>query len=58
MGNRHSGVRSQFVAEVKDEIGKLYNLLEDPAAIARRVKYLLEKDRFMYSPNGYDVGAR
>jgi len=50
-------VRSQFVSHVKDEIGKKYDLPEDPTAIARRVDYLLEKDRFMCSPNGYEVGA-
>ena len=56
--NRHSGVRSQFVSDLKDEILKLYELPADPTAIARRVDYLVEKDRFMCSPNGYEVGVR
>ncbi|PUU83746.1 hypothetical protein B9Z19DRAFT_1060675 [Tuber borchii] len=56
--SRHSGVRSQFVSHVKDDIRKLYDLPEDPTAIARKVDYLLEKDRFMCSPNGYEVGVR
>ena len=53
----HSAVRSQFVYDVKDNIGRLYDLPQDPTAIARRVDYLLERDRFMCSPRGYQVCA-
>lgn len=43
---------------MKHEIVKLYNLPEDdPTALARRVDYLLEEDRFMCSPRGYEVGT-
>jgi len=52
---KHSRVRSQFIYHLKHEIGKLYDLLKDPTAIERRVVYLLETDRFMSSPRGYDV---
>ena len=41
---------------MKREIVKLYNLPEgDPTALARRVDYLLEDDRFMCAPRGYEV---
>ena len=36
----------------------MYDLPEDPRAIARRVDYLLERDRFMCSPRGYEVSVR
>jgi len=38
-------------------MGKIYDVLEDETAIARRVDYLLEKDTFMCSRNGYEIGA-
>jgi hypothetical protein len=55
MRQKHSSVRSQYVYHVKNEIGKLYDLPSDPTAISRRVDYLLEKDRFMCLPKGYEV---
>ena len=47
----------KFMCQVKDETGKLYDLTEDPMAITRSVHFLLEKDRYMCSPNRYMVGA-
>ena len=43
---------------MKRKIVELYNLPEDdPTALARRVDYLLEEDRFMCAPRGYEVGT-
>jgi len=44
---RHSAVRSLFVLHVKERIGTLYDLPQQQTAIARRVDYLRERDRFM-----------
>jgi len=55
---RHFAVRSQLVFHVKDQIGNLYDLPEDATAIACRVDNLLERDRFMCSPTGYEVSVR
>ena len=49
-------MRAQFLYHVKHSIRQLYDLLDTPTAIARRVDYLLERDRFMYLPHGYEVG--
>jgi len=43
---------------VKERIGRYYDLPQDPTAIARRVDYLLERDRFMCSLRGYEVSVR
>jgi len=43
---------------VEHNIRQLYDLLpDDPTAMARRVHYLVERDRFMYPPHGYEVGS-
>ena len=54
---RHSAVRSQFLFHIKDRIGNLYDLPEDPTAIVGNVDYLLERDRFMCSMRGYEVSV-
>ena len=42
--------------EIRKHISQLYDLPKDnPTALARRVDYLLERDRFMCPPRGYDV---
>ena len=42
--------------EIRKHMSQLYDLLKDnPTALARRVDYLLERDRFMCPPRGYDV---
>ena len=51
-------MRAQFVHYIKNHIRELYGLLGDPTAIARRVEYLLEDDRFMCPSNGYEVCIR
>ena len=43
---------------IKNHIRELYGLLGEPTAIAHRVKYLLEDDRFMYPSIGYEVCIR
>lgn len=48
-------MRGHFVYHIKGNIKKLYELPGDPTAIARRVEYLLEDDRFMCPPYGYEV---
>jgi len=58
MRARHSAVRSQVVFDIKDHIRRLYDLPRDPTAIARRVDYLLERDRFMCSLRRYVVSVR
>jgi len=55
---KHSGVRAQFVHYIKNHIRELYGLRGDPTAIARRVEYLLEDDRFMCPANRYEVSIR
>ena len=55
---RHYAVRSQFLFYVKERIGRYYDLPQDLTAIARRVNYLLERDRFMCFPRGYEVNVR
>jgi len=55
MRQKHSGVRVQFFHYIKNHIRELYRLLGDPTAIAPRVQYLLEDDRFMCPSNGYEV---
>lgn len=40
---------------IKQNITQMYDLPDDPAAIARKVDYLLEPDRFMCPPRGYEV---
>jgi len=39
-------------------MGRYYDLPRDPTAIAPNVDYLLERDRFMCSPRGYEVSVR
>jgi len=51
-------VQAQFVNYIKNYIRELYGLLGDATAIARRVKYLLEDDRFMCPGNGYEMCIR
>ena len=42
--------------EIRKHLSQLYDLPKDnPTALARRVDYLLERDRFMCPPRGYDV---
>jgi len=48
-------MRAQFFHYIKNHIRELYGLLGDPTAIARRVEYLHEDDRFMCPSNGYEV---
>jgi len=56
MRAKHSGCRSQYLHTVKKAITELYKLnSEDPTACARRVEYLLEKDRFICLPGRYEV---
>ena len=55
---KHSSVRAQFVHYIKNHIRELYGLPGDPTAIARRVEYLLEDDRFMCPSNVYEVCIR
>ena len=40
-----------------ERIGRYYDLPRDPTAIARTVDYLLERDRFICSPRGYEVSV-
>ena len=49
-------MRGHFVYHIKRNIKKLYELLGDPTAMARRVEYLLEDDMFMCRPYGHEVG--
>jgi len=52
----HSGCRSQYLHTAKKAITELYKLnIEDPTAWARRVEYLLAKDRFICPPGSYEV---
>ena len=53
--NNHSSVPSQSVSSVKNQITRLYELPEDPGAVVSKVQYLLQDDRFMYDPKGYEV---
>ena len=42
--------------EIRKHISQLYDLPKDnPTTLARRGDYLLERDRFMCLPRGYDV---
>ena len=42
--------------EIRKHILRFYDLPKDnPTALSRRVDYLLERDRFMCPPHGYDV---
>ena len=43
---------------IKNHIRELYGLRGNPTAIACRVEYLLEDDRFMCPSNGYEVCIR
>jgi len=53
---KHSRCRSQYLHTAKKAITELYKLnIEDPTTCARRVEYLLEKDRFICPPGSYDV---
>jgi len=51
-------MRVQLVHYKKNHIRELYGLPGNPAAIARRVEYLLEDDRFMCPSNRYEVCIR
>ena len=48
--SKHTAVRAQFLFHVKHSIRQLYDLPDNATAIARRVDYLLERDRFICSP--------
>ena len=48
-------MRAQFVPYIKNHIRELYGLPGDPTAIACRVEYLLEDDRFMCPSYWYEV---
>ncbi|PUU72529.1 hypothetical protein B9Z19DRAFT_1137366 [Tuber borchii] len=51
---KHTAVRGQFLFHIRTYIKGLYNLPKDPIAMAGRIENLLEGDRFMCSPNGYE----
>ena len=53
---------SHLVADVKDNIRTMYNLDKstngqdlDQKSTVNKVAYLLEKDRYIYDPNFYEV---
>ncbi|PUU75683.1 hypothetical protein B9Z19DRAFT_1130862 [Tuber borchii] len=48
-------VRGQFLFHIRTNIEELYSFLKDSTAMAQRIQYLLEGDRFMCLPNGYEV---
>jgi len=48
-------MRAQFMDYIKNHMWELYQLLDNPTAIAGRVEYLLAEDRFMCPSNGYEV---
>jgi len=53
---KHCGYRSQYLHTAKKAITELYKLnIEDPRACARRVEYLLAKDRFICPPGRYEL---
>ena len=48
-------MQGHFVYHIKNNIKQLYELADDPTAIACRVEYLLKDDRFMCPEYGYEV---
>ena len=55
MGSFISRSRSHIVYDVKQHVKELYKLQGSPEQISRQVAYLLERDRFVFAEDKYQV---